>query len=88
MHEVTFAPVHVRPLAGVVKPDRVNSLLDDGEKLRTGLAEELRDRLAAAAPKQRHSGLVHADFRLGNVIVAPSGAVTGSSTGSCARSAT
>jgi hypothetical protein len=38
MREVTFAPADLRLLAGAVKPDRVSSLLDDGERLRTGLA--------------------------------------------------
>jgi aminoglycoside phosphotransferase (APT) family kinase protein len=40
------------------------------------LVEELGVRLAAAPPKQRHSGVVHADFRLGNLMVDPSGTVT------------
>jgi trehalose synthase len=38
MHEVAFAPADLLLLAGVVKPDRVNSLLDDRERLRAGLA--------------------------------------------------
>jgi aminoglycoside phosphotransferase (APT) family kinase protein len=36
---------------------------------------ELGDRLAALAPPQRHTGIVHGDYRIGNVMVDPSGTV-------------
>ena len=38
MHEVTFPVADPRVLAKVVRPDRVDALIDDGEKLRTALA--------------------------------------------------
>jgi aminoglycoside phosphotransferase (APT) family kinase protein len=39
------------------------------------LIDELHDRLAARVPPQRHTGLVHGDFRPGNVLLSPQGRI-------------
>ncbi|MFG2043654.1 phosphotransferase family protein [Dactylosporangium sp. NPDC048998] len=39
------------------------------------LIEELHDRLAACVPPQRHTGLVHGDFRPGNLLLSPQGRI-------------
>jgi aminoglycoside phosphotransferase (APT) family kinase protein len=39
------------------------------------LIESLHARLLATKPEQRHTGLVHADYRLGNMILNPNGSV-------------
>jgi aminoglycoside phosphotransferase (APT) family kinase protein len=39
------------------------------------IIDELADRLAAAAPPQRYTGLVHGDFRFGNLLLGPDGTV-------------
>lgn len=41
------------------------------------LVDELAERLGRAAPEQREVTIVHGDYRLGNVIVGPDGAVRG-----------
>ena len=52
------------------------------------LLDEVHDRLAARIPPQRWTGIVHGDFRLGNMILGPDGKLRPSSTGSWRRSAT
>jgi aminoglycoside phosphotransferase (APT) family kinase protein len=39
------------------------------------IIEAIRSRLLAARPRQRHTGLVHSDYRAGNVILAADGTV-------------
>jgi aminoglycoside phosphotransferase (APT) family kinase protein len=39
------------------------------------LMKDLHDRLAAKRPVQRHTGLVHSDFRFGNAMLSPAGDV-------------
>jgi aminoglycoside phosphotransferase (APT) family kinase protein len=54
---------------------RMGRIWDQTRTRELPLVEQVRSRLAAARPPQRHTGLVHADFRLGNLVVASSGAV-------------
>ncbi|MTD15975.1 phosphotransferase [Nakamurella sp. YIM 132087] len=39
------------------------------------LVEQVHDRLAASVPPQRYTGLVHGDYRVGNVLLSPTGTV-------------
>jgi aminoglycoside phosphotransferase (APT) family kinase protein len=39
------------------------------------LMDELATRLAASQPPQRYTGIVHCDYRLGNVMLSPTGSV-------------
>ena len=54
---------------------RLSRGLDHDARARFPMLEPVRDRLAAAVPPQAADRLVHGDYKLGNVMVDPGGAV-------------
>jgi aminoglycoside phosphotransferase (APT) family kinase protein len=48
---------------------RIQSVWEQTKTRELPLLDEMHDRLAARAPRQRYTGIVHSDYRFGNVIL-------------------
>jgi aminoglycoside phosphotransferase (APT) family kinase protein len=54
---------------------RMYSVWEQTKTRELPLVDDLHDRLVAAAPAQRYTGIVHSDYRFGNVVTGPDGAL-------------
>jgi aminoglycoside phosphotransferase (APT) family kinase protein len=55
---------------------RIHTVWEQTKTRELPIVDTLHDRLVAAAPAQRYTGIVHSDYRLGNVIIDAAGTLT------------
>jgi aminoglycoside phosphotransferase (APT) family kinase protein len=56
---------------------RMQSVWEQSKTRELPLIDELHRQLVARRPEQRHTGIVHSDYRLGNVVLSETGQLTG-----------
>jgi aminoglycoside phosphotransferase (APT) family kinase protein len=56
---------------------RIGAVWEQNKTRELPLMDKLHSRLVATQPAQRYTGIVHSDYRMGNVMFAPDGTLTG-----------